>query len=163
MSVAGDDITDQNTVIDKTQRKHPPHLRTAPDFHPILLITVCTYRRRPVLANRAMHNLFKQAWSRWPDYPVGYYTILPDHLHLMIRDLGQNRRNLCAWVAAWKGHVTRNWNGTGELWQRSFWDRQIRSARDYDSKYLYVRDNPVRHGLVTESEDWPYQGEMNDI
>jgi REP element-mobilizing transposase RayT len=110
-----------------------------------------------------MHNLFKRAWSRWTDYPVGYYTILPDHLHLMIRDLGQNRRSLCTWVSNWKGHVSRNWNGTGVLWQRSFWDRQMRSAEDYNSKYLYVRNNPVRHGLVTETEDWPYQGEMTDI
>jgi hypothetical protein len=28
-------------------------------------------------------------------------------------------------------------------------------------KWLYVRNNPVRHGLVEHPDDWPFQGVMN--
>ncbi|MEM7014200.1 MAG: hypothetical protein AAF585_22295, partial [Verrucomicrobiota bacterium] len=27
----------------------------------------------------------------------------------------------------------------------------------------YVRNNPVRHGLVTDADDWAYQGEINQL
>jgi hypothetical protein len=30
----------------------------------------------------------------------------------------------------------------------------------YDSKWDYVRTNPVRHGLVDAVADWPFQGEF---
>ncbi|MBV8587145.1 MAG: hypothetical protein JO308_12715 [Verrucomicrobia bacterium] len=110
-----------------------------------------------------MHNLLKRAWIPYTDYLVGYYAVLPDHLHLFIRDDIERRRRLYTWVTNWKTYVTGYWLGTGDLWQRSFWDRQMRNAEDYGLKYLYVRNNPVRHGLVSEPEDWPYQGEMNDF
>jgi REP element-mobilizing transposase RayT len=47
------------------------------------------------------------------------------------------------------------------VWQRHFWDRQLRKSESYDQKWQYVIENPVRAGLVTKPEDWPYQGELN--
>ena len=32
-----------------------------------------------------------------------------------------------------------------------------------DVKWLYVRNNPVRHGLVKDPDDWPFQSVMNDL
>src|SRR6266566_2545894 len=43
----------------------------------------------------------------------------------------------------------------GSIWQREFWDRQLRRAESYEEKWQYVKNNPVR------VEDWPYQGEVN--
>jgi len=50
--------------------------------------------------------------------------------------------------------------GTFKLWQRNFWDTQLRSRDHYDEKWSYVRLNPVRKGLAGAPEDWPYQGEV---
>jgi len=36
------------------------------------------------------------------------------------------------------------------LWQRRFWEHQIRDSGDY------ARHNPVKHGLVAEVRDWTY-------
>jgi len=47
------------------------------------------------------------------------------------------------------------------IWQRSFWDRQMWSDHTCDVKWLYVRNNPVRHGLVKHPDDWPFQGVMH--
>ena len=46
------------------------------------------------------------------------------------------------------------------VWQRDYWDRQLRRGESYSEKWAYVRTNPVRAGLVVRPEDWPYQGEM---
>lgn len=47
------------------------------------------------------------------------------------------------------------------LFQRDCWDRQLRTGDSYAQKWEYVRNNPVRKGLVGHAEDWPFQGEMN--
>ena len=49
---------------------------------------------------------------------------------------------------------------TTKLWQRDFWDTQMRGRDHFNEKLAYVRMNPVRKGLVTEPADWPYQGEV---
>jgi putative transposase len=47
------------------------------------------------------------------------------------------------------------------IWQRHFWDTQLRRADNYGEKWDYVVNNPVRAGLVLDARDWPYQGELN--
>ena len=46
------------------------------------------------------------------------------------------------------------------LWQPGFFDHLMRSDESYAQKWDYVRENPVRHGLVPASDAWPYQGEI---
>lgn len=47
------------------------------------------------------------------------------------------------------------------IWERHFWDRQLRRGESYSEKWQYVVTNPVRAGLVQRVADWPYQGELN--
>jgi hypothetical protein len=42
----------------------------------------------------------------------------------------------------------------GELWQPRFFDRALRTAREYNEKVEYIHLNPVRAGLVSRPEDW---------
>ena len=46
------------------------------------------------------------------------------------------------------------------LWQPGFFDHVLRSNESYARKWEYVRDNPVRAGLVTSWQEWPHQGEI---
>jgi putative transposase len=59
----------------------------------------------------------------------------------------------------------KSWDNPAELplWQRHFWDTQLRKGESYDEKWQYVVENPVRAGLAKRSEDWPYQGELNTL
>jgi len=67
------------------------------------------------------------------------------------------------WMGYWKRRASLQWETrlTEPMFQRDFFDRQLRSSESYDAKWEYVRMNPVRAGLVERPEDWPYQGEMN--
>ena len=46
------------------------------------------------------------------------------------------------------------------LWQPGFFDHLLRNDESYAQKWEYVRENPVRAGLVAEWHEWPYQGEI---
>src|SRR5437588_5629366 len=65
----------------------------------------------------------------------------------------------------WRNRVTRAWLCRSQvpIWQREYWDRQLRRSESYAEKWQYVRNNPIRHGYVRRAEDWPYQGELNSL
>ncbi len=48
-------------------------------------------------------------------------------------------------------------------WQEGFFDHLIRNPESYEEKWSYVRENPVRAGLVDSAERWPYAGEIVSI
>lgn len=48
-------------------------------------------------------------------------------------------------------------------WQTGHWDTRMKTYEQFQSKWDYVRDNPVRHKLVVRSDDWPYQGILNEF
>jgi hypothetical protein len=40
------------------------------------------------------------------------------------------------------------------LWQGRFFDRALRTVKEYNEKVEYLRLNPVKAGLVGRVEDW---------
>ena len=48
-------------------------------------------------------------------------------------------------------------------WQKGFFDHVMRSGESYSEKWNYVRNNPVRAGLVSESDAWRFQGEICEL
>ena len=45
---------------------------------------------------------------------------------------------------------------SGLLWQSRFFDRAVRTVKEYYEKVEYIHLNPVRAGLVERAEDWPW-------
>ena len=43
------------------------------------------------------------------------------------------------------------------LFNQAASNRLLRSDESLHEKWLYVRENPVRAGLVKRCKDWPYQ------
>ncbi len=75
-------------------------------------------------------------------------------------------QDLSKFVGSWKSWTTRVANQLGfgpRLWQHEIFDHLLRSGESYEEKWEYVRNNPVRAGLVGRSEDWPWQGELNAL
>ena len=69
------------------------------------------------------------------------------------------------WMKFWKSHSARFWpyrNHT-PVWQREYWDTELRRHESYAAGWDYVEMNPVRAGLVETPEEWPYQGELNEL
>jgi putative transposase len=150
---------------DYPNRKTPAHFSSveAGNRSIIIFLTVCTKRRRPLLANISASELLLRAWAAADAWVVGRYVILPDHLPLFCAPNTFPPRPLKNWIGYWKNYVTRAWPNRDEIpiWQGEYWDRQVRRGESYAEKWDYVGSNPVRHRLVENAGDGPYRGELN--
>ena len=138
---------------------------------PLYFITFCTRDRQK---NDDLHRLaavFRDYCTRAAgkhNIAVGRYVIMPDHVHFFVR--GNPDFLLSSWVGGLKraisvvglnqSHATRLPLQRKSLWQPGFFDHLLRNDESYAQKWWYVRENPVRAGLVAEWHEWPYQGEI---
>lgn len=139
------------------------HLLAIPGRANVLFVTVCTWEKRPYLRDALHAEVVLEAWHRAAHWRVGRYVILPDHVHFFCSPDGDHDFDL--WVKYWKRLTTQNWPETlpTRLWEYNSWDTQVRNARDYDEKLAYLAENPVRRGLCSQPEDWPFQGELHEL
>ena len=76
---------------------------------------------------------------------------MPDHLHVLVTvPASTDLRRL---MMACKRFIARR---TPVQWQRDYFEHRLRGTEHWDAKLEYLRQNPVRAGLVQRSEDWPY-------
>jgi putative transposase len=95
------------------------------------------------------------------------WVVLPEHLHCVI-ELPQGDNDFALrWrlikmnfskglpVIEHRSSV-RKQRGERGIWQRRYWEHQIRNEKDFAAHMDYVHINPVKHGLVKQVCDWPY-------
>jgi REP element-mobilizing transposase RayT len=148
-------------------RKHPAHQPMIERFNEpvVVFLTVCTKDRKPLLARPEVVKLLKDSWCAATSWQVGRFLVMPDHLHLFCAPGEAPARPLGQWVRYWKTLASRRWPRPEEapVWQLDFWDTQIRQVAQYGAKWEYVRQNPVRAGLVADPDAWPHQGEIHEL
>jgi putative transposase len=136
--------------------------------------TVVTHRRRPFLTGAHARACLRAAWEetrRCSDFEVVALCLLPDHLHCVWKlpegdcdfslrwsriKASFTRRYLCTGGAEYGQSPSRNRKRERGIWQRRFWEHQIRDEKDLQRHVDYVHYNPVKHGLVERVEDWPW-------
>jgi putative transposase len=131
----------------------------------ILSATACTKDRKPILANRHAYRSIVSAWRESKGWSVGRFVIMPDHIHFFCSPAQDCKFSIQDWTKFWKSTVSRTWWNPKDnpIWQQSIWDTQVRSGDWYDSKWAYIQLNPVRQGLVTHPDEWPFRGELTTL
>ena len=131
----------------------------------LVFLTVCTKNRSPWLASEVVHKQLRTVWAQARAWLVGRYVIMPDHVHLFVElnEAFEPFVELDAWVRYWKSQFSKRHSVNDHRWQADYWDRRLRREENFDEKWEYVRGNPVRHGLVLDEDEWPFQGEIADL
>ena len=150
--------------------KYKPRLRRLDRLYtntPIYYLTLSTQERKRTLANSAIHQELVKFCDIATDFYVwvGLFMIMPDHIHVFA-GFAPPSPPLEKWIKALRGDLSkilRADEGEGTHWEKDFFDHVMRSEESLRQKYEYVRQNPVRAGLVNRSEDWPYQGEIHPL
>ncbi len=140
-------------------------LFSSEDQPEVIFVTVGTKEKKRILASEDVHQLLIEKWKEAHEWAVGRYVIMPDHIHLFCAPAVQQPVNVKDWVAFWKSRAASVWPRPEEspIWLPNCWDTQLRKGESYRAKWEYVKENPVRHGLVKESDAWPFQGELHSL
>jgi REP element-mobilizing transposase RayT len=86
--------------------KVPPRLIRIFANNPVFFVTVCTNRRRKLLAAKSVNAAFVEFGIRAhteQNVAVGRYVIMPDHLHLFVG--GADDFQLRGWIGMLKQHL----------------------------------------------------------
>jgi putative transposase len=138
--------------------------------------TGATYFFTVTLANRQSDLLVKEVaclkyaftlTAATAPFETVAMCVLPDHLHcIWLLPEGDNAypqrwaaikarfsRGLDAAETRSDSKITKREKG---IWQRRYWEHQIRDELDLQRHMDYIHMNPVKHGLVMQVRDWPH-------
>jgi REP-associated tyrosine transposase len=124
-------------------------------------VTFSCYRRQPYFATPAMFDLFVRTLEemrRRFETQVYGYVVMPEHIHLLLSE--PPRAKLAEAIHylklsfAKRVRKLRATDQPGGFWQKRYYDRNVRDARQFTVKLRYLHRNPVKRGLVDTPEDW---------
>jgi putative transposase len=110
------------------------------------------------------------------DWHMFEYVVMPTHVHLFCEIGAQGLKAVMEDFKCWTAHQSigpvrqtgpgdptgnplrssRSASGTYRFWQREWFDHWSRSDEEDERIILYIRNNPVKAGLVEDYVDWPY-------
>ncbi len=121
----------------------------------IWFITICcTPRGKNQLAEadrgEAVLESVRYRWRLGHWYPH-LFLLMPDHAHALLSFASD--RPLQKTVSDWK-----HWTAAklSVAWQVDFFDHRLRGEESFTQKAAYISANPVRAGLVSRADEWPY-------
>lgn len=143
------------------RRRRPAHPALLRRDRLIVFVTVCAAQRKPIRANAQAVATIRAAWREADGWAIGRYVVMPDHIHLFCAP-NHEHISLRQWLRYWRSLSSRRWPCPAQqpIWQPDVWDTQLRTGDSYEGKWEYVRNNPVRHGLVEAASAWPFAGEI---
>ena len=96
-------------------------------------------------------------------YDLHATVVMPDHVHLLLTPLRDEKGwpySLPTILKQLKGTSARTinklLNSSGPVWQEESFDHVLRSQESLEEKLEYIRQNPVRRGLVKKPEDYKW-------
>ncbi len=134
----------------------------------------CCALRDPRAANCVVDTWRCFAGKR---YDLIAWVVMPNHVHVLVRVYEGTA--LGRIVQSWKSYTGRRiallmleekcragvQRSQGDragarrsqtVWMREYWDRFIRNERHFSAAMYYIHQNPVKAGLVSHAEDWPW-------
>ena len=120
------------------------------DRHSDLLVREIELLRACVRSVHERHPFHIDAW-----------VVLPEHMHCLWT-LPPGDANFAGRWRVIKAMFSRrlltgsagiSWPG---VWQPRYWEHLIRDTQDYQRHFDYIHINPLKHGHVSQVQDWPY-------
>jgi putative transposase len=122
----------------------------------IYYVTVCCQPRwqnhlaYPEIAKRIFETVqFRNDRHIWFVYVL---ILMPDHLHALV-SFPPSGKSIKDVISQWKEWLAKK---VGIHWQRDFFEHRLRTDESRREKADYILNNPLRAGLVSRPEVWPF-------
>jgi len=91
-------------------------------------------------------------------YRLSAWVIMPNHAHLLCTPLsGHSLADIMHSIKSFTANeANKLLNRKGRFWQKEYFDRYIRNARQFGRTVTYIENNPVKAHLCNKPEDWPF-------
>ena len=125
-------------------------------------VTCCTFSRRRWFTDSSTVEAVRLALlqsCQAEGFIVLAYCFMPDHVHLLVEGTSA-ASDLRRTVVSWKqktGYEHRSKTGSA-LWQGGFYDHILREEEDRPEVVKYPIENPIRAGLVSAVNEYPFWG-----
>jgi putative transposase len=142
---------------------NPGHLKAFDYTGPYrYFLTFCTHSRQRLLVTKERIDLVLLQIERSADeeqFAIIAYAFMPDHVHLLIEGLSESSdcRRFIQRAKQFSGYHYAKQFSHG-LWQRHGFERTLRDEEATLVAAKYILENPVRAGLVSRGEDYPFAG-----
>ena len=135
------------------KRRHLPHLVAAEATYFV------TFRARLLLPASAREIILEEIRTLAADaLQLDVAVVMPDHVHMIFR-LAHDA-DLSRVLKLLKGRSARRINQMlvreGAVWMNESFDHVIRNVEELRDKLEYIRQNPVKKGLVKNPEDYKW-------
>ncbi len=121
----------------------------------VYFVTLCVHGREQLLANTETHAAISEVARELRAWTVVAGVIMPEHLHVVVSPKDDRELSVGDFSNGLKRLLRQRLQHDWE-WQRGCFDRLLRSDESFADKWAYVRENPVRAGLVAHWREWPY-------
>jgi putative transposase len=136
----------------------PPHFGTEPGLYHI---TAACYGHAHILDTSArlsdFESLLVAGLADDGVAEIRAWVILPNHYHLLLET---SLPGFGRWLHRLHNNTATRWNGQDNRRGRKVWhryaDRKIRGEVHYFRTLNYIHANPVKHGYVEKSREWPW-------
>src|SRR5438128_10574805 len=126
-------------------------------------VTFSCYRWQPLFSRAETYDRFVQCvedMRRRFEMCIYGYVIMPEHVHLLLSEPPRSRLadaiHYLKLSFAKRLRSQRSPEKSGGFWQKRYYDRNVRSYREFVVKLRYLHRNPVKRGLVSNLEDWKW-------
>jgi putative transposase len=151
-----------------------PEYRRARAKGGTFFFTVVTHLRQPILTAEIVRQSLRQGILRARQtlpFKIDSWVLLPDHLHAIWTLPAEDNNYASRWAIIKRqvskmcleqfNHLekisgSRHKRRESDIWQRRFWEHQIRDELDLERHMDYLHWNPVKHGYVLKVADWPF-------
>ncbi len=124
------------------------------------LTTRCDGGRR-LLQTERMANLFIEvlhSYMRAGKFTVHEFVVMPNHVHVLITIPGDMsvEKAMQLIKGGFSFRANRELGFCGEVWQRGFSDVRIKDEESFVEHQNYIKNNPVKAGLVSRPGEYAY-------
>ena len=124
-------------------------------------ITICAHMQQNLFQRHEVAELMVATFFKYREageFELHEFVVMPNHIHLLL-SIG-DQQQLSRVIQLIKGGFSHSLRENGivfrAVWQQRYHDRRVHNGNEFAEFSRYIRQNPVRRGLVQNAEDYPY-------
>ena len=141
-------------------RRNLPHIERSDRAHFISFSTHRRWELPPLARDLVIQHVLHDNGSKMR---LLIAVVMPDHVHLIFQPLPSETGEIYSFAEILGGikgasahSVNKALHRAGRVWQDESFDHVVRCSENLADKIRYVRENPVRKGLVSRPEDYKW-------